>query len=65
MAADDGWCSRAGRDVLCSAVDADVAAALCLAVVSPASRGAGVDLGGRTEGGAGPASTSAGDERRR
>ena len=42
VAADDGRCSRVGRDVLKEgghAVDAAVAVALCLGVVSPASSG--------------------------
>ncbi|KAJ6804635.1 gamma-glutamyltranspeptidase 1-like [Iris pallida] len=44
VATDDGRCSEAGRDVLReggNAVDASVAAALCLGVVSPASSGIG------------------------
>ncbi|XP_059643374.1 glutathione hydrolase 1-like [Cornus florida] len=44
VATDDGRCSRIGRDVLREgghAVDASVAAALCLGVVSPASSGIG------------------------
>ncbi|CAN6235227.1 unnamed protein product [Urochloa humidicola] len=44
VAADDGRCSRIGRDALRqggTAVDAAVAAALCLGVVSPASSGVG------------------------
>ncbi|KAJ6799088.1 gamma-glutamyltranspeptidase 1-like [Iris pallida] len=44
VATDDGRCSDAGRDVLVdggNAVDAAVAAALCLGVVSPASSGIG------------------------
>ena len=44
VAADDGRCSRVGRDVLKEgghAVDAAVAVALCLGVVSPASSGIG------------------------
>lgn len=44
VATDDGRCSRIGRDVLReggNAVDASVAAALCLGVVSPASSGIG------------------------
>lgn len=44
VAADDGRCSRIGRDVLREgghAVDASVAVALCLGVVSPASSGIG------------------------
>ncbi|XP_060215525.1 glutathione hydrolase 1-like [Lycium barbarum] len=44
VATDDGRCSRIGRDVLKEgghAVDAAVAAALCLGVVSPASSGIG------------------------
>ncbi|MCD7447358.1 Gamma-glutamyltranspeptidase 1 [Datura stramonium] len=44
VATDDGRCSRIGRDVLQEgghAVDAAVAAALCLGVVSPASSGIG------------------------
>ncbi|WVZ85927.1 hypothetical protein U9M48_032784 [Paspalum notatum var. saurae] len=44
VAADDGRCSRIGRDALRAgggAVDAAVAAALCLGVVSPASSGVG------------------------
>lgn len=44
VATDDGRCSRIGRDVLVDgghAVDAAVAAALCLGVVSPASSGIG------------------------
>ncbi|OEL37893.1 Gamma-glutamyltranspeptidase 1, partial [Dichanthelium oligosanthes] len=44
VAADDGRCSRIGRDTLRdggSAVDAAVATALCLGVVSPASSGVG------------------------
>ncbi|KAM3235940.1 glutathione hydrolase 1 isoform X1 [Capsicum annuum] len=44
VATDDGRCSRIGRDVLREgghAVDAAVAAALCLGVVSPASSGIG------------------------
>ncbi|PHT80884.1 hypothetical protein T459_13899 [Capsicum annuum] len=44
VATDDGRCSRIGRDVLIEgghAVDAAVAAALCLGVVSPASSGIG------------------------
>uniref|UniRef100_A0A1D1YP72 Glutathione hydrolase n=1 Tax=Anthurium amnicola TaxID=1678845 RepID=A0A1D1YP72_9ARAE len=44
VATDHGWCSRIGRDVLREgghAVDASVAAALCLGVVSPASSGIG------------------------
>ena len=50
VAADDGRCLRAGRDALCNgggAVDAAVAAALCLAVVSLGSSSAGIDLGRR------------------
>uniref|UniRef100_A0A0E0PA17 Glutathione hydrolase n=1 Tax=Oryza rufipogon TaxID=4529 RepID=A0A0E0PA17_ORYRU len=44
VAADDGRCSRIGRDALRdggNAVDAAVAASLCLGVVSPASSGVG------------------------
>lgn len=44
VATDDGRCSRIGRDVLREgghAIDASVAAALCLGVVSPASSGIG------------------------
>lgn len=44
VAADDGRCSRIGMEVLREgghAVDASVAAALCLGVVSPASSGIG------------------------
>lgn len=44
VATDDGRCSRVGRDVLREgghAIDASVAAALCLGVVSPASSGIG------------------------
>ncbi|KAL3527819.1 hypothetical protein ACH5RR_012475 [Cinchona calisaya] len=44
VATDDGRCSKVGRDVLREgghAVDAAVAAALCLGVVSPASSGIG------------------------
>ncbi|KAI8031490.1 Glutathione hydrolase 1 [Camellia lanceoleosa] len=44
VTADDGRCSRIGRDVLREgghAVDASVAVALCLGVVSPASSGIG------------------------
>ncbi|EHA8590369.1 glutathione hydrolase 1 [Cocos nucifera] len=44
VATDDGRCSRVGRDILREgghAVDAAVAAALCLGVVSPASSGLG------------------------
>ncbi|XP_059318023.1 glutathione hydrolase 1-like isoform X2 [Lycium ferocissimum] len=44
VATDDGRCSRIGRDVLREgghAVDAAVAAAFCLGVVSPASSGTG------------------------
>lgn len=44
VATDHGVCSRVGRDVLLEgghAVDAAVAAALCLGVVSPASSGIG------------------------
>ncbi|KAK9096820.1 hypothetical protein Sjap_022317 [Stephania japonica] len=44
VATDDGRCSRIGRDVLREgghAIDATVAAALCLGVVSPASSGLG------------------------
>lgn len=44
VAADDWRCSRIGRDALReggSAVDAAVASALCLGVVSPASSGVG------------------------
>ncbi|KAA8546871.1 hypothetical protein F0562_003300 [Nyssa sinensis] len=44
VATDDGRCSKIGRDVLLEgghAVDALVAAALCLGVVSPASSGIG------------------------
>lgn len=44
VATDDGRCSTIGRDVLREgghAVDAAVAAALCLGVVSPASSGIG------------------------
>ncbi|CAK9166968.1 unnamed protein product [Ilex paraguariensis] len=44
VATDDGRCSRIGRNVLREgghAVDASVAAALCLGVVSPASSGIG------------------------
>ncbi|KAF8411535.1 hypothetical protein HHK36_004088 [Tetracentron sinense] len=44
VATDDGRCSKIGRDVLHEgghAVDASVAAALCLGVVSPASSGIG------------------------
>ncbi|XP_051217644.1 glutathione hydrolase 1 isoform X1 [Lolium perenne] len=44
VAADDGRCSRIGRDALRSggnAVDAAVASSLCLGVVSPASSGVG------------------------
>lgn len=44
VAADDGRCSRIGRDALRdggSAVDAAVATSLCLGVVSPASSGVG------------------------
>ncbi|XP_062225816.1 glutathione hydrolase 1-like isoform X2 [Phragmites australis] len=44
VAADDGRCSRIGRDALRdggSAVDAAVSTALCLGVVSPASSGVG------------------------
>lgn len=44
VATDDGRCSIVGRDVLReggNAVDAAVAAALCLGVVSPASSGIG------------------------
>lgn len=44
VATDHGLCSRIGRDVLKEgghAVDAAVAAALCLGVVSPASSGIG------------------------
>lgn len=44
VAADDGRCSRIGRDILREgghAVDAAVAVALCLGVVSPASSGIG------------------------
>lgn len=44
VAADDGRCSKLGRDVLREgghAVDATVATALCLGVVSPASSGLG------------------------
>ncbi|XP_057870182.2 glutathione hydrolase 1 isoform X1 [Cryptomeria japonica] len=44
VAADDGRCSRIGRDVLKEdghALDAAVATALCLGVVSPASSGIG------------------------
>lgn len=44
VATDDGRCSRIGMDVIRDgghAVDATVAAALCLGVVSPASSGIG------------------------
>lgn len=44
VATDDGRCSRIGIDVLREgghAVDAAVAASLCLGVVSPASSGIG------------------------
>jgi len=44
VATDDGRCSRIGKDVLREgghAVDAAVASALCLGVVSPASSGLG------------------------
>ena len=44
VATDDGRCSKIGMDVLRAgghAVDASVAAALCLGVVSPASSGIG------------------------
>lgn len=44
VATDHGLCSRIGKDVLVEgghAVDAAVAAALCLGVVSPASSGIG------------------------
>jgi len=44
VAADDWRCSRIGRDALReggNAVDAAVASALCLGVVSPASSGVG------------------------
>lgn len=44
VATDDGRCSKVGREVLREgghAVDAAVAAALCLGVVSPASSGIG------------------------
>lgn len=44
VATDDLRCSRIGIDVLCegsNAVDASVAAVLCLGVVSPASSGLG------------------------
>lgn len=44
VATDDRRCSRIGKDVLLeggNAVDASVAAALCLGVVSPASSGIG------------------------
>lgn len=44
VAADDGRCSRIGKDVLLEgghAIDASVAVAFCLGVVSPASSGIG------------------------